>query len=289
MGKKLKFLKLERMKGLPRADFRAPVETEPMEICGPTHPRLGTGFSAQECGDQSREPLPLGSVRETQGSGLEERAGGGSGCFSTDLAHLTPTPVEVPSPFLSHGTSGGFWGASDLSVSLVWKPALGQAAGGWGLADPGPWIGEGRTRLSPVKGPGLRTAPHPSRLFLLPPLSLPPFCAFVSFPPPSLGPAPARPYSRLSPPPPFLGLAFPGGARSLQVESAQREPWGGVRGGPGPRALGREAALQKGPPRAARLPGEAERPRGRRGGRPARRELGAAAAPSGGWGDAEPR
>lgn len=38
-------LKLERMKGLPRADFRAPVETEPMEICGPTHPRLGTGFS----------------------------------------------------------------------------------------------------------------------------------------------------------------------------------------------------------------------------------------------------
>lgn len=142
--------------------------------------------------------------------------------------------MEVPSPFLSYGTSGGFWGASDLSVPLVWKPALGQAAGGWGLADPGPWIGEGRTRLSPVKGPGLRTAPHPSRLFLLPPLSLPPFCAFVSFPPPSLGPAPARPYSRLSPPPPFLGLAFPGGARRLQVRAA--------------RALGRRA----GRPRTAR-------------------------------------
>ena len=55
MGKKLKFLKLEWMKRLPRAGFRAPVETEPMEICGSTHPRLGTGFSAQECGDQSIE------------------------------------------------------------------------------------------------------------------------------------------------------------------------------------------------------------------------------------------
>lgn len=62
MGKKLKFLKLERMKGLPRAGFRAPVETESMEICGPTHPRLGTGFSAQECGDQSTEALPLAQL-----------------------------------------------------------------------------------------------------------------------------------------------------------------------------------------------------------------------------------
>ena len=77
MGKKLKFLKLERMKRLPWAGFRAPVETEPLEICGPTHPRLGTGFSAQERGDQSREALLLGSVRETQGSGLEERPGEG--------------------------------------------------------------------------------------------------------------------------------------------------------------------------------------------------------------------
>lgn len=72
-----------------------------------------------------------------------KRDGGGAGCFSTDLAHPTPTPVQVPSPFLSHGTSRGFWGASNLSAPLAWKPALGQAAGGWGLADPGPWIGEG--------------------------------------------------------------------------------------------------------------------------------------------------
>lgn len=55
----------------------------------------------------------------------------GLGVAAADIAHPTPTPVEVLSPFLLRQGRRGFWGASDLYVPLAWKPALGQAAGRW--------------------------------------------------------------------------------------------------------------------------------------------------------------
>lgn len=160
-------------------------------------------------------------------------------------------------------------------MPLVWKPALGQAAGGGGgrVGEPCPRAAEGLARPTTGKGPGPGHALPPSRICLRP-ISLAPFLRLSrspSFPPPSLGPRSSSPFF------PSLPTPSPSGAG---VSPRRTEPPATPSGALGTaQPAGRPPSGLAGPGPTARPAGRPSGARGLAGRESGRARSGAAAAP----------